>query len=90
MDRCLDEVVTAAREAGYAVVVTADHGNIEQMKREDGSPHTQHTTRPVPFILLDFEADHVKSGALCDVAPTCLHQMGLTIPDAMTGSVLTR
>ncbi|MEC7751464.1 MAG: 2,3-bisphosphoglycerate-independent phosphoglycerate mutase [Myxococcota bacterium] len=90
VDRCLDEVVTAAREAGYAVVVTADHGNIEQMKREDGSPHTQHTTRPVPFILLDFEADHVESGALCDVAPTCLHQMGLTIPDAMTGSVLTR
>ena len=90
LDPCIDRLVAVARKAGYAVVITADHGNIEQMKRDDGRPHTQHTTGPVPFILLDFKAKALDHGALCDVAPTCLQEMGIEIPAAMTGRVLTR
>lgn len=90
LDGCLERLITAARRAGYAVAITADHGNIEQMTRADGSPHTQHTTGPVPLILLDFAAEALEDGALCDVAPTCLHEMGIEIPQAMTGRVLSR
>lgn len=89
LDGCLGRLVACARSNGYAVAITADHGNIEQMCRDDGSPHTQHTTGPVPLVLLDFDASHCRDGALCDVAPTCLKEMGLSIPDAMTGKVLT-
>ncbi|MBM66032.1 MAG: phosphoglycerate mutase (2,3-diphosphoglycerate-independent) [Myxococcales bacterium] len=90
LDHCLERLITAARQAGYAVAITADHGNIEQMTRADGSPHTQHTTGPVPLILLDFAAQDLEDGALCDVAPTCLQEMGIEIPEAMTGRVLSR
>ncbi len=53
VDRHLGEVVNAAREAGYVVMVTADHGNLEEMTSPDGAPHVAHTTNPVPFILID-------------------------------------
>lgn len=90
LDACLDRLVATARRHGYAVAITADHGNIEQMTRADGSPHTQHTTGPVPLLLLGFKADALDNGALCDVAPTCLKEMGIDRPGVMTGRVLTR
>jgi len=90
LDTCLDRLVSTARSQGYAVAITADHGNIEQMARADGSPHTQHTTGPVPLLLLDFKAHALDNGALCDVAPTCLKEMGIDQPEVMTGRVLTR
>jgi 2,3-bisphosphoglycerate-independent phosphoglycerate mutase len=90
LDACLDQLVATARRHGYAVAITADHGNIEQMTRADGSPHTQHTTGPVPLLLLGFKADALDNGALCDVAPTCLKEMGIDRPGVMTGRVLTR
>jgi 2,3-bisphosphoglycerate-independent phosphoglycerate mutase len=72
------------------VVVTADHGNAEEMVDEQGRPKTAHTTRPVPVIVVG--ADEVKAlragGRLSDVAPTVLDLMGLEPPPAMTAQSL--
>ncbi|KAJ1942365.1 hypothetical protein GGF37_003147, partial [Kickxella alabastrina] len=78
---------------GYALFITADHGNAEKMISDDGlSPHTAHTCSRVPFIMANsararFGADDDKH-ALCDVAPTLLAYMGLDIPESMTGHSL--
>ncbi|KAF8076920.1 phosphoglycerate mutase [Lyophyllum atratum] len=105
-DAAVGTVYKAAQEAGYILLITADHGNAEQMKNlETGAPHTAHTTNPVPFIMtgdpkrFQFVMDGVKEGegeveveegALCDVAPTVLALMGLPIPEDMTGRSLLK
>jgi 2,3-bisphosphoglycerate-independent phosphoglycerate mutase len=90
VDRCAGQVVDAVLAAGGSLLVTADHGNCEQMVDGNGNPHTAHTTNPVPLILVDPSREKVRlrAGILADLAPTILDLMGLTKPDEMTGSSL--
>ncbi len=92
VSRRLGEVVEAALAADYAVLITADHGNLEEMTLPDGGPHVSHTTNPVSFIALDGRSAapvRAVDGRLADVAPTVLHALGLPAPAAMEGRSLT-
>jgi len=84
VDICAKNVITTGLENGYSTILIADHGNCETMMNPDGSPHTAHTTNPVPIILVDKELKNIESGVLGDVAPTILQLMGILQPDAMT------
>lgn len=89
VDACVKQVVEAALENNYTVFLTADHGNADFMKNQDGSPNTAHTINPVPLFIIDKTwRGKIKSGKLGDIAPTILHFMGLPIPSEMTGEVL--
>jgi 2,3-bisphosphoglycerate-independent phosphoglycerate mutase len=89
VDSCVQRVVTTALQHGYAIFLTADHGNADYMINEDGSPNTAHSLNPVPFFIIDSELKTpIKSGKLADIAPTILTVMGLPIPVEMTGEVL--
>jgi 2,3-bisphosphoglycerate-independent phosphoglycerate mutase len=84
VDECLKDVVTAAKEQEYSVIVIADHGNSETMVNSDGSPNTAHTTNPVPVILVDNDIKSIKDGILGDIAPTILDLMEIEKPELMT------
>lgn len=84
VDQCVKEVIGTALEHDYTTLVIADHGNCEIMMNPDGTPHTSHTTCPVPMILVDKELKQIKDGVLGDVAPTILEMMGVEQPEAMT------
>ena len=84
VDLCVKDVVTAALRQNYTTLLIADHGNCETMLNPDGSPHTAHTTNPVPIILIDKELTHINSGVLGDIAPTILKLMGVAQPKDMT------
>jgi 2,3-bisphosphoglycerate-independent phosphoglycerate mutase len=91
VDVRLGQVLTAARAAGYLVLLTADHGNLEAMTNPDGTPHVAHTDNPVPFLVIDGcgrRCADVHGGRLADVAPTVLHALGLAPPGAMKGTSL--
>jgi 2,3-bisphosphoglycerate-independent phosphoglycerate mutase len=90
VDDCVGQVVDAVLAAGGSLLVTSDHGNCEQMSAADGSPHTAHTSNPVPLILVDPDRLHsqLRQGKLADIAPTLLHLLGLTQPPEMTGCSL--
>jgi 2,3-bisphosphoglycerate-independent phosphoglycerate mutase len=92
VDECLGRVVEDALEAGGRLIVTADHGNAEEMiDREHGGPHTAHTaSNPVPLILVDPERSRLtlREGILADVAPTILELLGVPLPQEMTGRCL--
>jgi len=90
VDQCVGEVVTAARNNGYTVIIIADHGNPDNAINADGSPNTAHSLNPVPIILVSDKCERVENGILADVAPTILSIMGLPIPEEMTGKVLCR
>ena len=89
VDNCVSQIVPLALENGYAVFLTADHGNADYMVNEDGTPNTAHTLNPVPLFLIsnDFKGI-LKPGKLGDLAPTMLTYMGIGIPKEMTGNVL--
>ena len=87
-DSCLEQVMEVARAQGYAVVVIADHGNADLARNADGSPHTAHTTNPVPIWVHSPSHDAVRDGILADVAPTVLSLMGIEQPEEMTGQPL--
>jgi 2,3-bisphosphoglycerate-independent phosphoglycerate mutase len=88
VDTCLGIVINAARQNGYEVLLTADHGNAEAARNKDGSPHTSHSLNPVPCLLISDRYRQIKSGSLSNVAPTILKIMGLKIPKEMTGRTL--
>jgi 2,3-bisphosphoglycerate-independent phosphoglycerate mutase len=89
VDKCVERVVTAGLENGYAIFLTADHGNSDYMINEDGSPNTAHTLNLVPFFIIDKEwRGTIKPGKLGDIAPTILTMMQLPIPPEMTGEIL--
>ena len=87
VDECVGRVVDATLQMGGIAMVTADHGNAEQMAQADGSPMTAHTTNPVPFIVCG-AAKKLRPGRLADIAPTILDVMGLACPAEMDGQTL--
>jgi 2,3-bisphosphoglycerate-independent phosphoglycerate mutase len=93
VDTVLSKAIPVAYELGYDCIITADHGNAEQMVDfETGEAFTEHTLNPVPFCLLSRDSYELKpEGKLCDIAPTVLELMGINKPEAMTGqSLLTK
>jgi 2,3-bisphosphoglycerate-independent phosphoglycerate mutase len=88
-DGCLGRVVERVTELGGVCLITADHGNAERMLEADGvSPHTAHTTNPVPLIVTAAEVTLREGGELADLAPTALHFLGIEPPLEMTGEDL--
>jgi len=91
VDHCVGRVVEALAKVGGECLITADHGNAEQMLNETTSQaHTAHTTEPVPFIYVGRAATPVESGKLSDIAPTMLTLLGMDIPAEMTGKPLMK
>jgi 2,3-bisphosphoglycerate-independent phosphoglycerate mutase len=91
LDECLRRVVEATLAVGGECLITADHGNVEQMLDiETGQAHTAHTLNPVPLILVSEQSDRggLKNGRLCDIAPTLLQMLNLPIPSEMDGKSL--
>ena len=87
VDACVARVVKATTDLGGVALITADHGNAEQMLDEDGQPFTAHTTNPVPFCIVG-AAVRLRDGRLADIAPTMLDLMGLNQPEEMDGKTL--
>ncbi len=91
VDTLLGQVLKALDDAGGEMLLTADHGNIEQMADpENGQPHTAHTLNPVPYVYYGRPATARPAGSLTDIAPTVLTLLGLPVPAAMTGRSLLR
>jgi 2,3-bisphosphoglycerate-independent phosphoglycerate mutase len=88
VDDCLGEVVKAVEESGGVCVITADHGNADQMLEPDGSPNTAHSKNPVPLIVTADVGELREGGTLADVAPTILALLGEDQPSQMTGTDL--
>jgi 2,3-bisphosphoglycerate-independent phosphoglycerate mutase len=89
-DACLGRVVETVDRLGGVTLITADHGNAEHLLEPDGSPHTAHTTNPVPLIVTDPEARLREGGELKDLIPTAIAYLGLTKPLQMTGQNLCK
>jgi len=86
VDKCVCQVISAARENGYEAIIIADHGNADFAENPDGTPNTAHSLNPVPCVYVTDNSDaKVADGILADVAPTILHIMGLPQPAQMTG-----
>ena len=90
VDRCLGEVLEAVLATGGAAIVTADHGNADEMLTPDGNPQTAHSLNPVPFIVTTRDAQLTGGGVLADVAPTALELLGIKKPGAMKGASLLK
>ncbi|MFT5277127.1 MAG: 2,3-bisphosphoglycerate-independent phosphoglycerate mutase [Glaciecola sp.] len=89
VDHCIGRVIEALKETGGECLITADHGNAEQMVNPDtGVSHTAHTSEPVPFIYFGRDAIPRTGGTLSDVAPTMLHLLGMQQPPEMTGKTI--
>lgn len=96
VDKCLKEIIPKALKKNMAIILTADHGNSDQMIYPDGSPHTSHTTSLVPVAIIHpalkglqlKTQKNIKERALKDIAPTVLKILGLPIPDTFTGTPL--
>ncbi|MBR5791536.1 MAG: 2,3-bisphosphoglycerate-independent phosphoglycerate mutase [Ruminiclostridium sp.] len=87
VDECVGKVVSAVTEMGGIALITADHGNAEQMMDEEGNPFTAHSTNVVPLCIVGADV-HLRDGRLADIAPTMLDLMGLNKPEEMDGKTL--
>lgn len=92
VDRCLGRVVPAVLQAGGTILITADHGNAEEMIDEQGEILTAHSTNPVPFLMVrhDMEEVALREGSLQDIAPTMLELLNIPKPKEMTGNSLVK
>ncbi len=89
VDACVGRMVAKIQELGGVALITADHGNADQMYEPDGKPFTAHTTNPVPFVAVDTGAKALRTGGrLADIAPTMLEILGLPQPPEMDGQSL--
>ena len=90
IDQCLEQVIDQVIKLGGKALITSDHGNCEQMIKEDGSPHTAHTTNLVHLVYVgeDHEKVQLNDGILADIAPTILNLLDIQAPDEMEGSSL--
>lgn len=89
VDHCIGRVIEALTQTGGEALITADHGNAEQMQNEEtGQAHTAHTSEPVPFIYFGRQAQAYSDKKLSDVAPTMLHLLGMAQPEEMTGTTI--
>ncbi len=89
LDECVGKVISKLEEVGGEALITADHGNCEQMlDLKTGEPITSHSTFDVPLIVVSNRVENVKPGRLCDLTPTLLNMMGEDIPEEMTGESL--
>jgi 2,3-bisphosphoglycerate-independent phosphoglycerate mutase len=91
VDLHLGRIIKVAQAAEILVMITADHGNLEELYTPDGKPHVSHTANPVPFMVITPNSEmsyHLHPGGLADIAPTILSTMGLTQPSSMTGTCL--
>jgi 2,3-bisphosphoglycerate-independent phosphoglycerate mutase len=88
VDECLGDVVAAVGASGGVCIVTADHGNAEEMLTETGEPQTAHSLNPVPLIVTSNAVELPREGVLADVAPTALELLGIAQPAEMTGRSL--
>jgi 2,3-bisphosphoglycerate-independent phosphoglycerate mutase len=90
LDECMVRLIDAAAQTGYTILLTADHGNVEQkINPQTGQISTEHTSNPVPFVAISpafaGRMVHLESGILADVAPTVLALLGILPPSDMTG-----
>ena len=93
IDECVGKIVKIIQEKKGNLIITADHGNAEQMiDYKTGEPHTAHTTNPVPIILVTDHKEYKlkENGKLADLAPTMLELMGIKKPKEMTGESLLK
>jgi 2,3-bisphosphoglycerate-independent phosphoglycerate mutase len=90
LDQCVGKIVERALEKGFDTIITADHGNCEEMVSETGEAMTQHSMNPVPCVLISkkYKNAKIKNGSLCDVAPTILDLLDWEKPKDMTGHSL--
>lgn len=89
LDKCVRNLYELSFQKDILLIITADHGNCEEMIREDGKPHTYHTTNRVPFIVCDKKYE-VKDGELSDIAPSILNILDLEVPKEMTGRLIIK
>ncbi|HHW45488.1 MAG TPA: 2,3-bisphosphoglycerate-independent phosphoglycerate mutase [Clostridiales bacterium] len=90
VDTCVGRLVEATLKMGGVAIITADHGNADQMIDVDGSPFTAHTTNPVPFCVVGYDCELREGGKLCDISPTMLKILGLPQPPEMDGVSLIK
>ncbi|MDS9472700.1 2,3-bisphosphoglycerate-independent phosphoglycerate mutase [Sporosarcina pasteurii] len=88
VDECLGKIIDALEEKGGTAIITADHGNADEVINTDGAPMTAHTTNPVPVIITEKDLSLRTDGILADLAPTMLELLGLNQPEKMTGKPL--
>lgn len=89
VDECVAKIVAAANALDWTILITADHGNAEEMIDEDGQPHTAHTLNPVPLLMVNGpEKTNLRNGVLADIAPTIISLLGYDKPMEMTGQSL--
>lgn len=89
VDECVGRVVEKVIEKNGQLIITADHGNSDEMLDKDGNPITKHSTNPVPLVLINAAKEYeLQEGRLADIAPTLLHLMDIPKPEEMTGSSL--
>lgn len=91
VDECIGELKETAQKNGYTFVITADHGNAEEMLYPDGTPETSHSTFPVPFIIADKDITLKENhSGLNDIAPTLLSILSIQLPSEMTGTSIIK